>query len=82
MGEIKLRHFHRPPLKKYSHGLMSTQVPHNVEPLLKVIKRKARVSLKLLQSIHSVIFILIFFESGQERYAVMLQLLLIEVSLY
>ena len=44
MGEMKLRCFHRPPLKKYSHGIMSTQVPHAVEPLLKVIKRKARVS--------------------------------------
>ncbi|KAK3100550.1 hypothetical protein FSP39_021637 [Pinctada imbricata] len=43
MGPIKLRSFHRPPLKKYSHGPMSTHEPHYVQPLFKHIKRKARL---------------------------------------
>lgn len=43
MGPIKLRQFHRHPLKKYSHGNVSTKGPHYVTPLLKQIKRKARL---------------------------------------
>ncbi|XP_061189439.1 transcription initiation factor TFIID subunit 1-like isoform X1 [Saccostrea echinata] len=43
MGPMKLRSFHRPQLKKYSHGPMSTHGPHQVLPLLKQIKRKARM---------------------------------------
>lgn len=43
MGPIKLRQFHRHPLKKYSHGPVSTKGPHYVTPLLKQIKRKARL---------------------------------------
>nr|XP_022324480.1 transcription initiation factor TFIID subunit 1-like isoform X2 [Crassostrea virginica] len=43
MGPMKLRSFHRPQLKKYSHGPMSTFSPHQVLPLLKQIKRKARL---------------------------------------
>ncbi|XP_012946001.1 LOW QUALITY PROTEIN: transcription initiation factor TFIID subunit 1 [Aplysia californica] len=43
MGTNKLRTFHRPPLKKYSHGPLSTFGPHPVQSLNKVIKRKAKV---------------------------------------
>lgn len=48
MGPIKLRQFHRHPLKKYSHGPVATKGPHYVTPLLKTIKRKARVSRHLI----------------------------------
>lgn len=43
MGEKKLRLFHRPPLKRYSHGPLSTLGPHAVHPLTKEIKKKAKV---------------------------------------
>ena len=43
MGPNKLRSFHRPPLKKYSHGQLSTFGPHPVQSLNKVIKRKAKI---------------------------------------
>ena len=43
MGEKKLRLFHRPPLKRYSHGALSTMGPHSVLPLMKEIKKKAKV---------------------------------------
>ncbi|RUS77280.1 hypothetical protein EGW08_014944, partial [Elysia chlorotica] len=42
MGPNKLRTFHRPPLKKYSHGPVATFGPHPVQSLIKVIKRKAK----------------------------------------
>ncbi|EDW81773.2 uncharacterized protein Dwil_GK12244 [Drosophila willistoni] len=42
MGPMKLRSFHRPPLKKYSHGPMAQTVPHPVHPLLKTIMKKAK----------------------------------------
>ncbi|ELK15667.1 Transcription initiation factor TFIID subunit 1 [Pteropus alecto] len=40
---IKLRQFHRPPLKKYSFGALSQPGPHSVQPLLKHIKKKAKM---------------------------------------
>ncbi|KAI5133361.1 Transcription Initiation Factor Tfiid Subunit 1-Like [Manis pentadactyla] len=43
MGPIKLRLFHRPPLKKYSFGALSEPAPHSVQPLLKHIKKKAKM---------------------------------------
>uniref|UniRef100_A0A670YJX0 Transcription initiation factor TFIID subunit n=1 Tax=Pseudonaja textilis TaxID=8673 RepID=A0A670YJX0_PSETE len=43
MGPMKLRHFHRPPLKKYSFGTLSQPGPHAVQPLLKHIKKKAKM---------------------------------------
>lgn len=43
MGPMKLRQFHRPPLKKYSHGLLSNPGIHPVLSLEKQIKRKAKV---------------------------------------
>lgn len=43
LSEMKLRTFHRNPLKKFSHGAMALSGPHNVEPLCKIIKRKARL---------------------------------------
>lgn len=49
MGPIKLRAFHRPPMKKFSHGLLSDILPHGVQPLLKNIKKKAKVCMKYVQ---------------------------------
>lgn len=43
MGPLKLRSFHRPQLKRYSHGPMSQPGPHGVIPLLKHIKKKAKM---------------------------------------
>ncbi|KAL4230237.1 Transcription initiation factor TFIID subunit 1 [Mactra antiquata] len=43
MSEVKLRTFHRNPLKKYSHGALASPGPHSVDSLFKVIKRKARL---------------------------------------
>ncbi|BFZ24166.1 hypothetical protein BsWGS_27204 [Bradybaena similaris] len=43
MGPSKLRTFHRPPLKKYSHGPLASFGPHPVHSLNKVIKRKAKI---------------------------------------
>ncbi|XP_026540133.1 transcription initiation factor TFIID subunit 1 isoform X1 [Notechis scutatus] len=43
MGPMKLRQFHRPPLKKYSFGTLSQPGPHAVQPLLKHIKKKAKM---------------------------------------
>ncbi|XP_075228523.1 TATA-box binding protein associated factor 1 isoform X4 [Lycorma delicatula] len=42
MGPIRLRNFHRPPMKRYSHGPLSHPGPHTVLPLLKHIKKKAK----------------------------------------
>ncbi|XP_069947042.1 transcription initiation factor TFIID subunit 1 isoform X2 [Cherax quadricarinatus] len=42
MGEKKLRLFHRPPLKRYSHGALSNMGPHPVYPLTKEIRKKAK----------------------------------------
>uniref|UniRef100_A0AAR2IZN1 Transcription initiation factor TFIID subunit n=1 Tax=Pygocentrus nattereri TaxID=42514 RepID=A0AAR2IZN1_PYGNA len=43
MGPMKLRQFHRPTLKKYSFGALSQPGPHSVQPLLKHIKKKAKM---------------------------------------
>ncbi|XP_060688732.1 transcription initiation factor TFIID subunit 1 isoform X2 [Hemiscyllium ocellatum] len=43
MGPMKLRQFHRPTLKKYSFGALSQPGPHSVYPLLKHIKKKAKM---------------------------------------
>ncbi|XP_054852195.1 transcription initiation factor TFIID subunit 1 isoform X4 [Eublepharis macularius] len=43
MGPMKLRQFHRPPLKKYSFGALSQPGAHSVQPLLKHIKKKAKM---------------------------------------
>lgn len=42
MGPMKLRMFHRPPMKKYSHGALASINPQPVLPLLKNIKKKAK----------------------------------------
>jgi transcription initiation factor TFIID subunit 1 len=39
---MKLRSFHRPPLKRYSHGPLSTPGPHPVHPLLRHIRKMAK----------------------------------------
>lgn len=48
MGPIRLRNFHRPPLKRFSHGVCANPGPHQVMPLVKYIKKKAKVS-KIIQ---------------------------------
>lgn len=42
MGPMKLRNFHRPALKKYSHGTLAQPSHHPVQPLLKHIAKKAK----------------------------------------
>lgn len=39
---MKLRSFHRPSLKRYSHGALSTPGPHPVHPLLRHIRMMAK----------------------------------------
>ncbi|XP_060863239.1 transcription initiation factor TFIID subunit 1 [Metopolophium dirhodum] len=43
MGPMRLRNFHRPPMKRYSHGVVAQPVFHSVQPLLKNIKKKAKL---------------------------------------
>nr|CAD7431947.1 unnamed protein product [Timema monikensis] len=43
MGPMRLRNFHRPPMKRFSHGTLAHPGPHPVLPLLKYIKKKAKV---------------------------------------
>uniref|UniRef100_A0A3Q2YN76 Transcription initiation factor TFIID subunit n=1 Tax=Hippocampus comes TaxID=109280 RepID=A0A3Q2YN76_HIPCM len=43
MGPMKLRQFHRSTLKKYSFGPLAQPGPHPVQPLLKHIKKKAKM---------------------------------------
>uniref|UniRef100_A0A6Q2YD70 Transcription initiation factor TFIID subunit n=1 Tax=Esox lucius TaxID=8010 RepID=A0A6Q2YD70_ESOLU len=43
MGPMKLRSFHRPSLKKYSFGSLSQPGQHPAQPLLKHIKKKAKM---------------------------------------
>ncbi|XP_011494870.1 PREDICTED: transcription initiation factor TFIID subunit 1 isoform X2 [Ceratosolen solmsi marchali] len=43
MGQMRLRNFHRPPLKRYSHGPLSHIGSHGVLPLLKHIKKKSKM---------------------------------------
>lgn len=42
MGPMRLRNFHRPPLRRFSHGPLALPGPHSVSPLLKHIKKKAK----------------------------------------
>lgn len=42
MGPNKLRTFHRPPMKRFSHGNLADALPHGVVPLLKHMKKKAK----------------------------------------
>ncbi|KAL1130727.1 hypothetical protein AAG570_011968 [Ranatra chinensis] len=43
MGQIRLRNFHRPPMKRYSHGALAHPGPHSVSALLKHIRKKAKL---------------------------------------
>ncbi|XP_025197408.1 transcription initiation factor TFIID subunit 1 [Melanaphis sacchari] len=43
MGPMRLRNFHRPPMKRYSHGVVAQSIFHPVQPLLKNIKKKAKL---------------------------------------
>lgn len=43
MGPMRLRNFHRPPMKRFSHGALAHPGPHSVMPLVKHIKKKAKV---------------------------------------
>ncbi|CRK95113.1 CLUMA_CG008591, isoform A [Clunio marinus] len=42
MGPMKLRLFHRPHMKNYSHGVLTSTNYHSVAPLLKHINKKAQ----------------------------------------
>ncbi|PSN40376.1 Transcription initiation factor TFIID subunit 1 [Blattella germanica] len=42
MGPMRLRNFHRPPMKRFSYGTLAHPGPHSVLPLLKHIKKKAK----------------------------------------
>lgn len=42
MTPMKLRLFHRPALKRYSHGTIADCLPHGVIPLVKHMKKKAK----------------------------------------
>ena len=42
MGQLKLRAFHRPALKRYSHGTIADSLSHPVNPLVKHIKKKQK----------------------------------------
>lgn len=42
MGQQKLRAFHRPALKRFSHGTIADTLPHSVLPLVKHIKKKLK----------------------------------------
>ncbi|KAI1299211.1 Transcription initiation factor TFIID subunit 1 [Halotydeus destructor] len=42
MGLLKLRSFHRPTLKRFSHGTIANSLPHPVHPLIKHMKKKAK----------------------------------------
>lgn len=44
MGPMRLRAFHRPPMKRFAHGAMAGTNSHGVQPLLKNIKKKAKVN--------------------------------------
>lgn len=44
MGPMRLRNFHRPPMKRFSHGTLAVPGPHSVMPLVKHIKKKAKVT--------------------------------------
>lgn len=48
MGLMKLRNFHRPPMRKFSHGPLALPGAHSVLPLLKHIKKKSKVGSLLL----------------------------------
>ncbi|XP_057320639.1 transcription initiation factor TFIID subunit 1-like [Microplitis mediator] len=41
MGPMKLRNFHRPPLRRFSYGPLAHPGPHPVHPLLKYIEHQA-----------------------------------------
>uniref|UniRef100_T1HCU3 Transcription initiation factor TFIID subunit 1 n=2 Tax=Rhodnius prolixus TaxID=13249 RepID=T1HCU3_RHOPR len=43
MGPMRLRNFHRPPMKRFSHGALAHPGPHSVTPLLKNIRKKAKL---------------------------------------
>ncbi|KAH1004133.1 transcription initiation factor TFIID subunit 1 isoform X2 [Dendroctonus ponderosae] len=42
MGPMRLRNFHRPPMKRFSHGPLAMPGPHSALPLVKHIKKKAK----------------------------------------
>ena len=48
ISPMKLKNFHRPPIKRYSHGALALPEPQSVQPLLKCIKKKAQVNVIFL----------------------------------
>ena len=43
LGPMRLRHYHRPQVKRFSHGALASPGTHSVWPLLRRIKTKAKV---------------------------------------
>ncbi|CAH1981121.1 unnamed protein product [Acanthoscelides obtectus] len=43
MGLVRLRNFHRPPMKRFSNGALSKPGPHSVQPLTRHIKKKSKL---------------------------------------
>ncbi|XP_018561669.1 transcription initiation factor TFIID subunit 1-like [Anoplophora glabripennis] len=41
-GPVRLRNFHRPPLKRFSHESLFKRGPHSVMPFVTQIKKKAK----------------------------------------
>lgn len=52
MGPARLRAFHRPAMRKLSYGPLAAPGPHPVQPLLKHIKKKAKVCIVELSQKH------------------------------
>ncbi|XP_065160409.1 transcription initiation factor TFIID subunit 1 isoform X2 [Atheta coriaria] len=42
MGPMRLRNFHRPLMKRFSHGALAHPGPHPISALIKYIKKKAK----------------------------------------
>ncbi|CAH0723368.1 unnamed protein product, partial [Brenthis ino] len=53
MGPARLRAFHRPALRKLAYGALAAPGAHPVQPLLKHIKKKAKVCLLILLLLRS-----------------------------
>ncbi|XP_033631522.1 transcription initiation factor TFIID subunit 1-like isoform X1 [Asterias rubens] len=43
LGPMRLRHYHRPQVKRFSHGALASPGTHSVWPLLRRIKTKAKL---------------------------------------
>lgn len=79
MGLMRLRNFHRPPMKRFSHGTLAQPGPHPVMPLIKHIKKKAKVILYQIIIIY-VFLIIICKIYSKEKLNVWLQVVVMYFS--